>query len=188
MTYNIRGIKSVKEELEHYLNFSKSDSAKPDILALQETFLTKKTYRCRIPGYTCIEAKADHAKGGTGLLLAVKNNVGLEISEFKAAPTWLSGIVSGRTKNGDKFTLLVTNVHFPNAGIRKKRAISELLDHYKKSNKKFKKHILLGDYNMDTQVSKKFTLKLGTGFQHAKVVLRYNNDYTMVRIMLVMKR
>ncbi|OMJ16224.1 hypothetical protein AYI70_g6743 [Smittium culicis] len=71
MTYNIRGIKSVKEELEHYLNFSKSDSAKPDILALQETFLTKKTYRCRIPGYTCIEAKADHVKGGTGLLLVL---------------------------------------------------------------------------------------------------------------------
>ncbi|OMJ09775.1 hypothetical protein AYI69_g10511, partial [Smittium culicis] len=119
MTYNIQGIKSIKEDLEHYLNFSKSDSAKPDILALQETLLTKKTYRCRIPGYTCIEAKADHAKGGTGLLLAIRNNVGLEISEFKSAATWLLVIVSGRTKNGDKFTLLVTNTHFPSAGIRK---------------------------------------------------------------------
>ncbi|OMJ18338.1 hypothetical protein AYI69_g7069 [Smittium culicis] len=29
-------------------------------------------------------------------------------------------------------------------------------------------HILLDDYNMDTPASKKFAVKLGTGFQHAK--------------------
>ncbi|OLY81025.1 hypothetical protein AYI68_g4872, partial [Smittium mucronatum] len=63
MTFNVRGIKNSGEELEYYLN-----SAQPDILALQETFLNKKSYRYRLPGYTCIEAKTDIAKGGTGLL------------------------------------------------------------------------------------------------------------------------
>ncbi|OMJ12086.1 hypothetical protein AYI69_g9568 [Smittium culicis] len=133
-----------------------------------------------MPGYTCIEEKADHARGGTGLLFAIKNNVGLEISDFKSAATWLSGIVSVHTTNGDKFELLVTNLHFPSEGIRKKRAISELLDNYKNFNKKFEKHILLGDYNMDTPTSKKFLIKLGTGFQHEKVTnstgSRYNKN------------
>ncbi|OMJ08096.1 hypothetical protein AYI69_g11203 [Smittium culicis] len=81
-TYNIRSIKNSKEELEHYLS-----SCKPDILVLQETFLNKKSYRCRLPGYTCIEAKADLTKGGIGLLIAVKNNIGLDLNEYKSAPT-----------------------------------------------------------------------------------------------------
>ncbi|OMJ14418.1 hypothetical protein AYI70_g7880 [Smittium culicis] len=65
-----------------------------DIIALQETFLNKKTYRYRIPGYTTIESKADLTKGGTGLLLAVRNQSGLMISEYKSSQTWLSGIVN----------------------------------------------------------------------------------------------
>ncbi|OLY78933.1 hypothetical protein AYI68_g7008, partial [Smittium mucronatum] len=57
MTYNVRGIKSVKEELDLYLQHNN-----PDIVALQETFLNKKSYRCRLPGYTTIESKADLTK------------------------------------------------------------------------------------------------------------------------------
>ncbi|OMJ11109.1 hypothetical protein AYI69_g9974 [Smittium culicis] len=36
----------------------------------------------KIPGYTCIESKSDMTKGGTGLLLAVINKSGLEISDY----------------------------------------------------------------------------------------------------------
>ncbi|OMJ29037.1 hypothetical protein AYI69_g1473 [Smittium culicis] len=71
------------------------------------------------------------------------------------------------------------------AGIRKKLAISVLLEKYKNSNKKFSKHMLPGGYNMDTPATKNFSLKLGTGFQHAKVTnstgSRYNKN-TMGRM------
>ncbi|OMJ20951.1 LINE-1 reverse transcriptase-like protein [Smittium culicis] len=70
-----------------------------ELLALQETFLNKKTYRYRIPGYNTIDSKADLTKGGTWLLLAVRNQSSLMISEYKSSQTWLSGIVNGIWKN-----------------------------------------------------------------------------------------
>ncbi|OLY84806.1 hypothetical protein AYI68_g1020, partial [Smittium mucronatum] len=57
MTFNVSGIKNSGKELEYYLH-----SARPDIVAHQETFLNKKSFRYRLPGYTCIEAKTDIAK------------------------------------------------------------------------------------------------------------------------------
>ncbi|OMJ12024.1 hypothetical protein AYI69_g9593, partial [Smittium culicis] len=81
----------------------------------------------------------------------------------------MSGIVSGCTKSGEKFQLLVTNAHIPSSGIRKKNTISELVSSYKNFNKNFNKQLLLGDLNMDTPASIRLTLKLGTGFQQAKV-------------------
>ncbi|OMJ23460.1 hypothetical protein AYI70_g2254 [Smittium culicis] len=81
----------------------------------------------------------------------------------------MSGIVTGCTKSGEKFQLLVTNVHIPSSGIRKKNTISELMSSFKKFNIKFNKLLLLRDLNMDTLASIRLTLKMGTGFQKAKV-------------------
>ncbi|OMJ22009.1 hypothetical protein AYI69_g5575 [Smittium culicis] len=90
MTFNIHGIKSVKSEQELFLQKSK-----PDILLLQETYLSKKTYRCRIPGYSCIESKSEITKGGTGLLIGVRDKSGLKITELNINPTWMSGEILG---------------------------------------------------------------------------------------------
>ena len=133
-------------ELEHYL-CSKS----PLIVALQETWLNKKTYQCRIPGYVCTESKSELNRGGTGLLLAVKENSGLNICEYKSTPHWMTAKVFGKFQNGDDFRLLVTNVHIPSFGIRKKSALLGLQMHLKNEFLKDKsvKIILLGDFNMD---------------------------------------
>ncbi|OLY81997.1 hypothetical protein AYI68_g3890, partial [Smittium mucronatum] len=124
MPFNVRGIKNSGEELGYYLH-----SARPDILALQETFLNKKLFRYRLPGYTCIEAKTDIAKGGTGLLLAVRNKSGLQISEFKSSQNWISGIIHGKYQNGKVFDMLVTDVHIPSAGIRRSKSKDEIFGH-----------------------------------------------------------
>ncbi|OMJ26168.1 hypothetical protein AYI70_g370 [Smittium culicis] len=108
ITFNFRGIKGISEELIHFIN-----SVKPDVLALQENFLTKSTYIFRLPGYTCIESKANLIKGGKGLLLAARNKSGLQISELQSCQAWLSGIIYGGKINGKKFESIVTNVHMP---------------------------------------------------------------------------
>ncbi|OMJ12802.1 hypothetical protein AYI69_g9258 [Smittium culicis] len=107
MTFNVRGIKGVSEELIHYIN-----GAKSDILALQEIFLTKFTCRFRLSGYIYIESKANLILGGTGLLLAVRNKSGLEISEFQSSQAWLSGKIYGKKINGEKFeAILIKHPH-----------------------------------------------------------------------------
>ncbi|OMJ10860.1 hypothetical protein AYI70_g10072 [Smittium culicis] len=80
----------------------------------------------------------------------------------------MSGIVSGCTKSGEKFQLLVTNAHIPSSGIRKKNTISELVSSYKKFNKKFNKLLLLRDLNMDTLASIRLTLKMKLGSNKPK--------------------
>ncbi|OLY84721.1 hypothetical protein AYI68_g1113 [Smittium mucronatum] len=135
----------------------------------QRDLLNKKLYRCRLNGYTAIESKADFTKGGWGLLIAVKKSIGLELREFKSEPSWLAGTVSGTSSNGQKFTLLVTNAHIPNVGVRRKRAVGQLQAEFQKICKNFKSLILLGDLNMNVQASRKFTPKLGVGLELAKV-------------------
>ncbi|OLY79349.1 hypothetical protein AYI68_g6585 [Smittium mucronatum] len=58
MTFNIRGIKSTRPELEILLKKNI-----PDVILIQETLLSKKSYRYKIPGYTTIESKADLTRG-----------------------------------------------------------------------------------------------------------------------------
>ncbi|OMJ10008.1 hypothetical protein AYI70_g10594, partial [Smittium culicis] len=142
---------------------------KPDVLALQETFFTKSTYRFRLPWYTCIESKANLIKGGTGLLPAVRNKSGLQISEFQSSQTWLSGIIYGKKINGDKFEAIVTNVHIPSTGIRRLKASNEIFSLINKAKLKFKKNIILGDFNMDIKGANKFDQKLGASYSRAKV-------------------
>ncbi|OMJ09816.1 hypothetical protein AYI70_g10711, partial [Smittium culicis] len=81
----------------------------------------------------------------------------------------MSGIMPGCTKCGEKFQLLVANAHIPSSRIRKKNTIYELMSSFKNFNKKFNKQLLLGYLNMDTSASIRLILRLGTGFQQAKV-------------------
>ncbi|PVU95999.1 hypothetical protein BB561_001463 [Smittium simulii] len=65
---------------------TKNDYKQPTVVTVQETLLNKKSYRYRLPGYTVIESKSDHNLGGNGLLIALKNNSGLQIFELKQHP------------------------------------------------------------------------------------------------------
>ncbi|PVU84716.1 hypothetical protein BB559_007441, partial [Furculomyces boomerangus] len=80
----------IKEELNEYLC-----QKKPSILALQETWLTKKTSRWCIPGYICIEDKSSLTKEGTGLLIGVKSSSCLKISELRDNTQWMAAKVYG---------------------------------------------------------------------------------------------
>lgn len=162
MTLNIRGIKSAKPELELLLL-----KKQPDVLVLQETFLNKKTHRCKIPGYTCIESKADLTKGGNGLLIAVRNKSGLTISEYKNNPAWMAGIINGTTVSGELFSSIIVNLHIPSSGIRKKKTVQEIYSYLK--NLRFNNLFICGDFNMDTYKSAQFLKKSGIDFSLAHV-------------------
>ncbi|OLY78950.1 hypothetical protein AYI68_g6992, partial [Smittium mucronatum] len=164
MTFNIRGVKSAKPELELLLQKSK-----PDILLIQETFLSKKSYRCRIPGYTTIESKTELTKGGNGLLIGVRNQSGLVLSEFINYPTWMVGLVQGKTKRNENFRINVVNVHMPSWGIRKKRTMNEIQSFLKNRNGTKDAIIFAGDFNMDIVRSDQFLKKSGIDFEHSRV-------------------
>ncbi|PVU94683.1 hypothetical protein BB561_002345 [Smittium simulii] len=120
----------------------------------------------KLPGYTVIESKSDHNLGGNGLLIALKNNSGLQIFELKQHPHWTSAKIIGKTTDGNKFTLIIINLHLPSAGIRKKDAILTLNRHVHKitENKPHQKLMILGDYNMDTaQMEQKYNTNIEQG-------------------------
>ncbi|PVU93717.1 hypothetical protein BB561_003076 [Smittium simulii] len=91
-TYNIRGLRGSKLEFAHFLA-----KKQPLIICLQETLLTKKSYRCILAGYTAIEQKSDLTCGGNDLLVEIKEKIGLNI--------------------------ILINVHIPSSGIRKKKRL-----------------------------------------------------------------
>ncbi|PVU97269.1 hypothetical protein BB560_005748, partial [Smittium megazygosporum] len=91
-SYNIRGFKGSKLELEYILS-----KRHPNITGIQESMLTRDTNRCNINGYTCIESKSDVAKGGNGLIMGVKNGFGIKIYEYKSTPYCLIGKLTATT-------------------------------------------------------------------------------------------
>ncbi|OMJ15321.1 hypothetical protein AYI70_g7348 [Smittium culicis] len=131
--------------------------------------LTKSTYRFRLPGYICVESKANLIKGGKGLLLAARNKSGLQISELQSCQAWLSGIIYGGKINGKKFESIVTNVHIPSTVIRRLKASNEIFSLINKAKLKFKKNIILDDFNMDIKGANKISQKLGASYSRAKV-------------------
>ncbi|PVU87810.1 hypothetical protein BB561_006160 [Smittium simulii] len=145
-TYNIRGIKGCQYEFNELMRVRQ-----PTVVAVQETLLNKKSYRYKLPGYTVIESKSDQNLGGNGLFIDLKNNSGLQIFELKQHPHWMSAKKIGKTTDGNKFTVIIINLHFPSTGKRKKDAILTLNRHIQKitDNKKHQKIIVLGDFNMD---------------------------------------
>ncbi|PWA00309.1 hypothetical protein BB558_003639 [Smittium angustum] len=71
-------------------------------------------------------------KEGTGLLIGVKSNSGLNITELKNSTQWMASKVYGAFVNGKKFEIIVINVHLP-----------------QKKHAKYKdiQMIVLGDFN-----------------------------------------
>ncbi|PVU95553.1 hypothetical protein BB561_001761 [Smittium simulii] len=165
-TYNIRGIKGCQHEFNELIR-----NRQPTVVAVQETLINKKSYRYRLPGYTVIESKSDHNLGGNGLLIALKNNSGLQIFELKKHPYWMSAKIIGKTTGGNKFTVIIINLHLPSAGIRKKDAILTLNRHVHKitENKPHQKLMILGDFIVDTDQVKKFIRKYGPNLMQCQV-------------------
>ncbi|PWA00407.1 hypothetical protein BB558_003543, partial [Smittium angustum] len=83
--HEMRSIKGIKEELNEYLS-----QKNPSIIALQKTWLTKKSNRWYIPGYTCAEGKSSIKKEGMGLLIEVRSNYKLGITELKNSTQWMA--------------------------------------------------------------------------------------------------
>ncbi|PVU84568.1 hypothetical protein BB560_007314, partial [Smittium megazygosporum] len=101
-SYNIRGFKGSKLELEYILS-----KRRPNIIGIQESLLTRDTNRCTINGYTCIESKSNVAKGGNGLILGVKNGFGIKIYEYKSTPNWLIGKLTATITTNTNFSCYV---------------------------------------------------------------------------------
>ncbi|PVV01209.1 hypothetical protein BB560_004385, partial [Smittium megazygosporum] len=161
-SYNIRGFKGSKLELEYILS-----KRRPNIIGIQESLLTRDTNRCNINGYTCIESKSDVARGGNGLILGVKNGFGIKIYEYKSTPYWLIGKLTATTTTNTIFTMYVVNVHIPSASIRKRKALESLEKALQKlkNNKNDVKIIVMGDFNMDKKQVLNWIRKLGIGLQ-----------------------
>ncbi|PVZ97049.1 hypothetical protein BB558_007019, partial [Smittium angustum] len=166
MTYNVRGITGIREELVRYLNWKR-----PTILALQETNLTKKTNRWLIPGYTCIEAKSELTKGGTGLLIGIRDDSGLSISELDGSPQWMAAKIVGTFQHGGKFELLAINIHLPQTSVRRKKAKQEVSTYLTKEHSKDKDMpmLLLGDFNADIAQSDRLTRRMGINLRRVSI-------------------
>ncbi|PVU94688.1 hypothetical protein BB561_002348 [Smittium simulii] len=80
-TYNVRGIKGCQHEFNELIR-----ARQPTAVAVQEILLNKKSYRYKLPEYTVIVSKSDQNIGGNELLIALKNNSGLQIFELKQNP------------------------------------------------------------------------------------------------------
>ncbi|PVV03267.1 hypothetical protein BB560_002263 [Smittium megazygosporum] len=161
-SYNIRGFKGSKLELEYILS-----KRRPNIIGIQESLLTRDTNRCNINGYTCIESKSNVAKGGNGLIMGVKNGFGIKIYEYKSTPYWLIGKLTATTTTNTNFNMYVVNVHIPSTSIRKRKALESLEKALQKlkNNKNDVKIIVMGDFNMDKKQVLNWIRKLGIGLQ-----------------------
>ncbi|PVU86841.1 hypothetical protein BB561_006528 [Smittium simulii] len=138
MSYNLIGIKNVKNQLEYMLN-----SYQPILLTLQETMLTEKSSRCRLQGYTCIEVKHKIKKGGRGLLTVVRNTADLTIFEYLSNSYWMATKVSDTLEINNKVEMMVINVHTPSS-LTKKKQVTEHITSFSRNYKlKHPDHIIL---------------------------------------------
>ncbi|PVU93505.1 hypothetical protein BB561_003249 [Smittium simulii] len=159
-THSVRNAIKIHTNTKFELVFNKKKQSDPKkqplIICLQETLLTKKSHRCRLAGYTAIEQKSDLTCGGNGLLIGVKENIGLNISEFQSNPHWISCKITAVLIDNTRLDIVLINVHIPSAGIRKKR--------------RFKPKILIvGDFNTDIAKTIKYMRKIGADVEQAIV-------------------
>ncbi|PVU93371.1 hypothetical protein BB561_003298 [Smittium simulii] len=155
-------------------NPPKSAKKQPNlVVAVQETLLNKKSYRYRLPGYTVIESKSDHNLGGNGLLIAFKNNSGLQIFELKQHPHWMSATIVGKITDSKEIKMILINLHLPSAGIRK----NEQLQHgYTSSTKiQLKSSLNLARCRVENLSGSRYNgLSMGRMLDH--ILYRANNN------------
>ncbi|ELQ74334.1 Apurinic/apyrimidinic endonuclease [Trachipleistophora hominis] len=169
ITFNINGFRNKSEEVYAFL-----DRRRPDILAMQETLLSEERYRTYIPGYTTIEAKMTDREGGRGLLLSVRNNRGLRLSEYKSDPNYLAGIIEGLDMQKEKFSMLIINVYASCDSKTKRQTIQQVcrLVERELQRQKFKEIIMLGDWNDTPEKTYNRLTKQGMAFNDSFINFR----------------
>ncbi|PVU97845.1 hypothetical protein BB561_000284 [Smittium simulii] len=97
------------------------------------------------------EEKSELTCGGNDLLVEIKENIGLNISEFQSNPHWISCKITADLIGNTRLNIVLINVHIPSSGIRKKKALESLENHINKIKqlKNQPKILIVGDFNMD---------------------------------------
>ncbi|PVU92851.1 hypothetical protein BB561_003578 [Smittium simulii] len=109
------------------------------------------------------------------LLIALKNNIGLQIFKLKVQQHWMSAKITEKTYDGNEINIIVINLNIPSSVIRKKQAILTPNKHINKlkSNFFYQKIIFIGDFNMDINQIKKCLAKSNTDMSITEV---YNSS------------
>lgn len=124
----------------------------PTILFLQESLLKKKVSRTWLPGYQTIETR-DMGRGNRGLVLAVRRDSGLDLTQYAQNEWFLAERIEGKSvKHSTSVTILALFVYIP--CVREpgrqgaKRALIEFLR--EKANRSTWSHVVIrGDFNMN---------------------------------------
>ncbi|PVU93532.1 hypothetical protein BB561_003214 [Smittium simulii] len=130
-------------------------------------FLFKKTiYSFEIPTFLEIDKfvlALTYRRLGSGLLIAVKNRSGWDISELRSIYSCMSVKITSKLASGTKEEIIVVNIHTPHLSSHKNRIKKEVQEYLqnlikKKSDKKI---ILAGDFNMDPKKTINWINKMG---------------------------
>jgi len=104
-TWNIRGTKGKRGEIEHYLNENRLD-----ILGLQETLKTTRSWSLRYSGYQIVEVPVETlSRGNRGLALLIRN----EISAYPVGTSSTNWIFTRVFGHGINRPFIVGTVYLP---------------------------------------------------------------------------
>lgn len=111
------------------------DSLKPDIVCIQETFLTSRDI-FDIPGYNCIRRDRGQGAGG-GVATLIKNGIPYVLDSQAQDLEYLSVHIKSGGQN-----ILVTNIYIPNNKYHRVHPLDEIKEVFLKPNS-----VICGDLN-----------------------------------------
>ena len=154
VTWNINGLRSKYAELCEFLY-----NDNPDIVMIQETRRSPRTFHIIVPGYVAVETK-ESSEAGNGMAILVRKQVGLNISLYEACNNLLAAHVTVPSGNGERKHLLCVNVYGPAKYSRKNDFIRRFLEIYMRLADKNQFHDIYfgGDFNLTV---KEFQRRIG---------------------------
>lgn len=162
VTFNVCGL--WRKRIEICMLVEKLGST---VVALQETrrIPGSRTY---IPRYQVIETRVDKMNRGNGVLLGVRRESGLALTEYDSTPWFISGLAEGISLGSKKISMLIYSVYIPCRGTSfRSEALMTLRESVVRAWEKDKHtHIvLLGDFNSPPEELRKYLDTIGLGLE-----------------------
>ena len=162
MTLNVNGITSKVLEVSMLL-----EKVAPMFVALQETRRAKGSFRIRLPNYTVIERQRTNVVGSVGIALGVRRKSGWTIMEMATEDYMVCSKAVGKSEAGIDEDILLISVYIPVRLYANKRmeARKGLKDFLNRNSEKFKRVIVMGDFNMKPPELLKYVSTLDHPFE-----------------------